>query len=186
MPRGGNQSKLSLAGLMNQSGTAGLLMGPMLTRRSIVFGVPCAVLIGPAIAADAAALAFVTSIYDAHKSKGSKGIPLDTARAVRRYFEPSLAALINKDRTIAAKHGEVGLLDGDPFVDAQDWDISNFEIAITDVAPGKASATVKFTNLGKPSSVLLDLVKIKNDWRIADVTWLRDGKPQSLRGIYAR
>ncbi len=186
MPRGGNQSKLSLAGLMNQSGTAGLLMGPMLTRRSIVFGATAAVLAPPAVAADATALAFVTSIYDAYKGKNSKGVPLDNARAVRRYFEPSLAALINRDRAIAAKRGEVGLLDGDPFIDAQDWDIPSFEIALTEIAPGRTTATVKFTNLGKPSSVLLDLVKIKNDWRIGDVTWQRDGKPQTLRSIYTR
>ena len=119
-------------------------------------------------------------------AENSKGIPLDNAGAVRRYFEPSLAALINRDRAIAAKRGEVGLLDGNSFIDAQDWDIPNFEIAVTDIAPGKTTAMVKFTNLGKPSSVLLDLVKIKNDWRIGDVTWQRDGKPQTLRSIYTR
>jgi hypothetical protein len=170
---------------MNQGGTAGLLMRPMLTRRSIVFGATCAVLARPALAADATAIAFVTSIYDAYKGKDSKGIPLENARAVRRYFEPSLAALINKDRAIAAKHGEVGLLDGDPFIDAQDWDISNLDITVSDTTPGKASAAVKFTNLGKPTTVVLDLVKIRNDWRIHDSAWLRDGKSQTLRGIYA-
>ena len=30
----------------------------------------------------------------------------------------------------------------------------------------------------------LDLIKIKNDWRIADITWEIDGKSQTLRGIY--
>jgi hypothetical protein len=143
------------------------------------------VLARPALAADATAIAFVTSIYDAYKGKDSKGIPLENARAVRRYFEPSLAALINKDRAIAAKQGEVGLLDGDPFIDAQDWDISNLDITVSDTTPGKASAAVKFTNLGKPTTVVLDLVKIRNDWRIHDSAWLRDGKSQTLRGIYA-
>ena len=161
-------------------------MGPILTRRSIVFGAATGVLARPAVAADATALAFVTSIYNTYRGRDSKGIPLDNAGAVRRYFEPSLAALINRDRAIAAKRGEVGLLDGDSFIDAQDWDIPNFEIAVTDIAPGKTTAMVKFTNLGKPSSVLLDLVKIKNDWRIGDVTWQRDGKPQTLRSIYTR
>ena len=31
---------------------------------------------------------------------------------------------------------------------------------------------------------MLDLVKIKNDWRVSDITWLRDGKSETLRGIY--
>jgi hypothetical protein len=34
--------------------------------------------------------------------------------------------------------------------------------------------------------VRLDLVKVKNDWRIADITWLLDGKTESLRKIYGR
>ncbi|MGB7101026.1 MAG: hypothetical protein WBD95_19955 [Xanthobacteraceae bacterium] len=90
--------------------------------------------------------------------------------------------MINKDRAIAARRGQVGLLDGDPFIDAQDWDITDFAIVVGDITPGKAGATVKFTNLGNPATVLLDLVKIKNDWRIGNITWVRDGKPQTLRG----
>ena len=64
-----------------------------------------------ATAADASALAFVTDIYSAYKGKDAKGHPLDDERAIRRYFEPSLAALMVKDQKIAAKRGEVGLLD---------------------------------------------------------------------------
>lgn len=115
---------------------------------------------------------------------GAASAPLALS-AIRRYFEPSLAALMVKDQKIAAKRGEVGLLDFDPFIDAQDWGISAFDIAVDDTVPGKATATVKFTNFDKAATVRLDLVKIKNDWRIADITWLRDGKQDNLRKIYA-
>jgi hypothetical protein len=161
----------------------------MPTRRSILFVLcagPCALQVWPAIAADASALAFLMTIYDAYKGKDSKGVALDNSRTIRRYFEPSLAALINKDRAIAARRGDVGLLDGDPFIDAQDWDIASFDIATRDTAPGKASATVKFTNLGKPRTVAIDLVKIKNDWRISDINWPRDEAPTTLRGLYSK
>ena len=90
-----------------------------------------------ATAADASALAFVTDIYSAYNGKDAKGHPLDDDRAIRRYFEPSLAALMVKDQKIAAKRGEVGLLDFDPFIDAQDWEISAFDIAVDDTAPAK-------------------------------------------------
>ena len=90
-----------------------------------------------------------------------------------------------EDQKAAAKRGEVGLLDFDPFIDAQDWEISDFDIAVDDSVPGKATATVKFTNF-KPVTVRLDIVKAKNEWRIADITWLRDGKAGSLRKIYGR
>ena len=77
------------------------------------------------------------------------------------------------------------MLDFDPFVDAQEWEISDFDIAVNDTAPGKASATVKFTNLGQLTSVTLDLVTIKNDWRIRHITWEIDGKRDTLRALYA-
>jgi len=157
----------------------------MLTRRDILLGTAAAAaIIAPALAADAAAAAFVTGIYDAYKGKDAHGVPIDSDRAVGRYFEPSLATLIRKDQKAAARRNEAPQLDGDPFVDAQDWEIAAFDIAVTDTAPGKASATVKFVNAGEPKTIVLDLVKIKKDWRIADITWQRDGKPATLRALF--
>jgi hypothetical protein len=158
----------------------------MPTRRTFILGaISAAAIVVPSRAADAAALAFVTQIYNAYKGMDAKGRPLDGERAIRRYFEPTLAAMMIKDQKDAARRGEVGLLDFDPFVDAQDWVISDFDIAASETAPGKASVTVKFTNQGTPVTVKLELVKIKNDWRINDIIWLRDGKPETLRGLYA-
>src|SRR5487761_2028003 len=104
----------------------------MLTRRSLLLGAAGAVLAGPALAADESARAFVTAIYDTYKGKAAKGILLDDNRTIRRYFEPALAALMIKDQDAAAKRGEVGNLDGDPFVDAQDWKITGFDIAVSE------------------------------------------------------
>jgi hypothetical protein len=163
----------------------------MPTRRTVIFAFLCAApaLLAPtmgAAAGDATALAFVTDIYAAYKGKDAKGHPLDDERAIRRFFEPALAALMVKDQRAAAKRGEVGLLDFDPFIDAQDWDIANVDIAVDDTAAGKTNATVKFTNFDKPVTVRLDLIRIKNDWRIGDITWTRDGKADNLRKIYGR
>lgn len=157
----------------------------MLTRRHWLLAA-AAFTSMPAWAADPAAQAFVTQIYDAYKGKDSKGQPLDSAGAIRRYFEPSLAALMIKDMDEAAKRSEVGALDGDPFIDAQDWEIDAFDIVVSDVAPNKARATVKFSNLGAPRTVELDLIKIKSDWRIRDITWTRDGKRATLRALFGK
>jgi len=160
----------------------------MPTRRTLLFiavgtlGMAY-VVAAPAVAADASATAFVTRIYDAYKGGNGKGILLDTDAAIRRYFEPSLAALIIKDQKAA--HGEVGILDGDPFIDAQDWEISAVDIAVRDVSPDKAVATVNFKNIDRQSTIMLDLIKIKSDWRIANITWQRDGgKKETLRGLF--
>ena len=157
----------------------------MLTRRTVLCGVAALVLATPALAADAGAQAFVTQIYESYKGKDSKGAPLESDGDIRRYFEPTLAALMIKDQNAAAKRGEVGTLDGDPFIDAQDWEIDAFDIKVVDAAPSKAQATVKFTNLGSAKTVL-DLTKIKSGWRISDITWTRNGKRESLRALFVK
>lgn len=155
----------------------------MINRRNLFLGVG-ALLAVPVFAADQSARDFVTAIYDAYKGKDAKGHPLDDAAAIRRYFEPALAALMIKDQNAAAKRGDVGALDGDPFIDAQDWDIKDFDTAVAESAPGKAAATVKFTNLGTPKTIVLDLIKLKSGWRINEITWQRDGKSETLRALF--
>jgi hypothetical protein len=148
---------------------------------------------GSARADDGPALAFVKAIYAAYKGKNTKGIAIDTDAQLRRYFEPSLAALISNDRKDAAKHHDVPTLDGDPFIDAQDWEIKSFDITVNEMDGSKAAATVKFVNAGEPATVTLDLVSIagagnanhnENPWRISDITYLHDGKPETLRGLF--
>jgi hypothetical protein len=157
----------------------------MLTRRTILLGTVGAAYAAAARADAPSARAFVTAIYDLYKGKNAKGIALDNERTIRRYFEPSLAALIIKDQKDAARRKDVPALDGDPFVDAQDWDIADIAIALADIAPDKATATVKFHNGDQPTTVVLALVNARGDWRISDITWQHDGKPETLRGLYA-
>ena len=161
----------------------------MPSRRIFLLSAAClsvdfVALASPLAAADPSAHDFVAAIYDAYVAKDRNGLALDSDAKVRRYFEPSLAALIVKDRKQAARHGEVGTLDFDPFVDAQDWEIPSFDIAVSDTGPGKASATVRFANSGSNSTVALDLVKIKNAWKISNITWTPHEKPNTLRGLY--
>ena len=134
---------------------------------SVLASLATAITISPAIAADATARAFVTAIYNAYKGKGGHGVSLDSEGVIRRYFEPGLAELII------------------PFVDAGDWNIPGFDIAVQDVAPNKARATVKFENFEQPKTVVLDLVKLKVGWRIADIVWQGDSETENLRALLA-
>jgi hypothetical protein len=156
----------------------------MINRRNLLLAAAGALLAAPALAADQSARAFVAAIYDTYKGKDSKGVMLGDARTIRRYFAPPLAAKMIKDQNAAAKRSEVGALDGDPFIDAQDWEIKDVDIAVADSAPGKARATVKFTNFDKAVTIVLDLVKIKSDWRITEITWQRDGKAETLSALF--
>lgn len=155
----------------------------MPTRREFISVAACAIA-GPALAAAPSVHDFVTAIYDAYKGKGAKGRPLANDATMRRYFEPKLAAAMIKDRRAAKRRQEVGTLDFDPFVDAQDWEIASFDIAVADTGPGKAAATVKFANSGSNSTVVLDLIAIKGAWKIGNITWTPHEKPNTLRGLY--
>lgn len=124
---------------------------------------------GYASAQSASAQAFVEAIYKPYAIKGFKGIPYSTEASLRGYFEPKLAGAINKDMEAAAKRKEVPKLDGDPFIDAQEWEIANLAINVKS-GGDKASATVGFTNFGQPKTISLDLVKSGSaGWRIADI-----------------
>jgi hypothetical protein len=162
----------------------------MPTRRAFLFTAACLFIvprsIGAAPAADRdAATAFVTKIYDAYKGKSSKGYSIENEADIRRTFEPALAALIIKDEKAAAKRKDAPALEFDPFVDGQEWELSAVNIAVSEMPPNKAVATVNFKNFGLPTKVVLNLVKTKSDWQIANITWARgDSIPETLRELF--
>jgi hypothetical protein len=134
-----------------------------------------------AIAADNSAKDFVTAIYRNYEGKEAKGLPLDSP-ANRALFTPGLMQLIDADLKQAAQRKEPPELDGDPFVDAQDWDIPSFTVDVADKGPTKAEATVHFANGGQENSVTLLLVKLNNAWRIDNIVWTEG----SVREILTR
>lgn len=153
----------------------------MPTRRAIIGFVLAAALgaAGVSVAAETSAKDFVTKIYAAYKGKDAPGAIGTADEDLMAIFEPSLAKLIAKDGEEAEKKGEAPKLDGDPFVAAQEWDIESFDIDVRDAGKDKATATVSFKNIGMPTTVTLDLVKLAVGWRVNDIRW-RDG---SLRGL---
>jgi len=118
--------------------------------------------------AEATAQSFIEAIYKPYLAKDYSGVRLDTPGRVRRYFEPKLADAMIRDAAAAKKKNEVGTLDGDPFIDAQDWRITNLAMDVKS-ANGKATATVTFNNIGEPKQISLNLVKTAGGWRILDI-----------------
>ena len=123
---------------------------------------------------------FIDGIYKHYLGKDSKGLALSSDAVIRRYFAPPLADAIVKDFAAAEKAGEVPLLNGDPFIDAQDWEISNLKTAVKSTGANTAVATASFTMFMKPRTVTLDLVSTPAGWRISDIRWARG----SLRAVY--
>jgi hypothetical protein len=127
---------------------------------------------------------FLEGIYRAYLGTSvteAKGVALDQPAAVKRYFSPGLASLILEDSAQANKVGETPSLNGDPFVGHQEWQISDLAIEVKD-ATVKAVGTVSFTNFGKPEKLVLELLKVGESWRIADIHW----PTGTLRELYRK
>jgi uncharacterized protein DUF3828 len=160
-----------------------------LSRRHILIAAFATVPAWPAFAAHArsesGAKTFLNSIYQHYLGNSSgdgKGVALTNAKAVRSYFTVGLASLILEDRAAAAKRGEPPVLDGDPFMGRQDWDISNLSVEVKDAGAFKATGTVSFMDAGKPGKIVLEMLRSGNEWRIADIEW----DSGTLRGLYRR
>jgi Protein of unknown function (DUF3828) len=109
---------------------------------------------------------FLRGIYTPYPNQDFKGQPY---WQVDRFFAPDLARAIEADMREAKRRGEVPKLDGDPFIDAQDWDIAKLAITVKSDDGSKATGVVSFENLGKPTQITLDLIRTGMGWRISDI-----------------
>ena len=110
---------------------------------------------------------------DDHILNGKNRKPLD------KFFDKTLADYIWKDLTSNSE--EVGVLDFDPFYNAQDFDIKNFSVGAAKIVGTKATIVVKFTNSGRKDTLNYQLVKRGSEWKIADIKYT-DGS--SLMGYF--
>jgi hypothetical protein len=124
--------------------------------------------------------AFLQAIYQQYLGTNTSGVKLDSDADYHRYFTPDLTKIILDDIAKSQKNDDVPTLDGDPFIDAQDWSIPKVQIDVDDKATDKTVAKVSFKNSGTPETITLDLVKIDGAWKIDDIHW----PEASLRGIY--
>ena len=122
------------------------------------------------------AQAFLESLYAPYRTKGFRGQPYTQAE---RFFEPILARAMQRDYQLAQRNGVPPTLNGDPFVDAQDWEVSNLSVRATESGE-RATGIVSFTNFDKKKTLAVELVQTPGGWRISDIA----GAGGSLRALY--
>jgi hypothetical protein len=133
------------------------------------------------LAAEPDAKEFLTKLYANYLGK-AKGIDYTAPANVKRYLTPELGTLLLKKMKADAKRkDEVPDLDGDPFIGAQEWVVTELAIAVAETGPDKATGTVSFKNEGEAKTITLDLKKTKAGWRIDDIHW--PGEEGSLRKL---
>ena len=117
-------------------------------RRRAIAGLLAGLLPTAAAAQQQTPQAFLESIYQLYRQKGFKGQPY---WELDRFFAPDLARTIERDMREAKRRGEVPTLDGDPFVDAQEWEVTTLSLASA-VSGSTATGAVSFLNFGKRRS----------------------------------
>lgn len=94
-----------------------------------------------------------------------------------------LQALYDRDAEITPE-GELGALSFDPYVDGQDYQITDFEIGAPGIAGDYASVDVTFENLGEPRNLTYELVLEDGGWKIDDVFSTTPGSEYRLSEIF--
>jgi hypothetical protein len=144
-------------------------------RRSIVLLLG-ALPLGAQAEPQQSAQAFLEALYAPYRARSVTGQPYTDAE---RFFEPTLVAAMQRDYQLAQKNGVPPTLNGDPFVDAQEWDVSDLSIQAA-VSGGQATGMVSFVNFKQKKTLAVELVQTKAGWRIADIA----GAGGSLRALY--
>lgn len=96
----------------------------------------------------------------------------------------ALQALYDRDADVTPD-GELGALSFDPYIDGQDYQITDLEIGAPGIAGDHASADVTFENMGAPKSLTYELVHEGGGWKIDDVVSTTPGSEYRLSQIFA-
>jgi hypothetical protein len=110
------------------------------------------------------------ALYQLHDN--GAGPLLDPAAGAERarFFTVELAQALDQELN-RPDSGEIGLLDFDPFYYAQDFEISQFDIAVPKVSGTEVTALVRFDNFGQTVEIGYRLEQDEHGWRIADIDY---------------
>jgi hypothetical protein len=111
----------------------------------------------------------VAQLYKEHSGRSD---PLQYPGSKKRlpsYFYKPLLDLYLKDQEDS--RGEVGKIDFDPLYDAQDFEISDFNLVVLPNKKGSGYVAARFKNMGVDQEIIFALQRTKMGWRIADIQY---------------
>ena len=101
-----------------------------------------------------------------------------------QFRSAELQALYDNDAAITPE-GEMGAISFDPYIDGQDYEITDFEIGAAGIAGDYASVDVSFSNFDRPTVLTYELVFEDGGWKIDDVVSANPDNPYRLSEIFA-
>jgi hypothetical protein len=123
----------------------------------------------------------VARLYKEHTGKSDPLQSPASKKLLQEYFYKPLLDLYLKDQQ--QSKGEVGKIDFDPLYDAQDIEVTDFNVVVLNNQKDSPSVAARFKNLGVEQEVVFTLKTTKAGWRIADIRY-KDGRSllKILRG----
>jgi hypothetical protein len=110
--------------------------------------------------------AFVAQRFAGYRS-GTDHVPPDPVRA----YSPRLAALFATYNAWQRRHhDEVGSIDFDWWINAQDWELSNVSVTQADTGPNARTVTAHWRNSDRDDSSRFLFVRIGGRWYLDDAT----------------
>lgn len=96
----------------------------------------------------------------------------------------ALQALYDDDAELAGE-GEMGAISFDPYIDGQDYDITELVIGAPAIAGDEAVVDVAFRNFGEPRALTYELVLEDGGWKVDDVVSTNPDNLYRLSEIFA-
>ena len=117
--------------------------------------------------------ALVKDLYKTHdrdlRGKNDRILNGENRAAIDKYFDKTLADFMWKDLTSHMDEG--GVLDFDPFYNAQDFDVKKLVVGQPKIAGNKATLLVTFENFGKKERLTYTLARQNSAWKISDIKY---------------
>lgn len=98
-----------------------------------------------------------------------------------QFFSAGLNALYERDRKESEERQEVGRIDFDPFINGQDFDVTDLSFGAASIEGDTATVAVSFANFEQPQTVTLHLVREDGRWKVDDARNDDPDYPYALR-----
>ncbi|HEX8737147.1 MAG TPA: DUF3828 domain-containing protein [Pyrinomonadaceae bacterium] len=113
--------------------------------------------------------ALIKDLYKTHDKDSGVILDGNSRKLLDKYFDKTLADLMWKDLT--THKDEVGVLDFDPFYNAQEIEIKNFKIGAPKIEGEKATVVVTFQNFDRKDTLIYTLRRQNSAWKISDIKY---------------
>jgi hypothetical protein len=114
--------------------------------------------------------AVVTELYKVHRNGRGPVFSTKGKRYITKYFDKRLANLLWKE-IAGTPSGEVGNLDFDPLYNAQDTEITNFQVGKPKIESDKALVVVSFNNFNQKTRITFRMLNSAAGWKIENLIY---------------